>query len=873
MSGQSGGSTQDVIELRVHGVSGTPAEDMLDCPTEFLKQEAGDKYAGFYRCRPCDCDGDDQDSDGPPVKEAYSWGGLTSGSASRALWLLFLPFILINLAHWMLPPSETGRRSARTAVTSLRLLALSLTLTLMLASVQVAVDIVGWQCTAMARCASRLGPLSGLIYASDGVRVAVTALPVALMLVLLLMLGRANPASAGSSGKQPHSTADTQQTRGQESAPPTGMAHGSTKEPPPDSAVETKDNPLTETNFWNPDDSVRRLRACHVMAWASGLGAVVLIAPMRWIEGRPVLWWVCAFLLAVNVLVLAASIAMTWSTPITGRGGPTADQWNERMPVMQWSTVGLLVITLTVVGFSKMAAPQPTHLPGLRYTVYGLLGIQGVTLIVLFVATARCMNMKWLRKGISNLPRALVWPVPQLIQWRRNKPVAVPTGDGWAPTVHGFAAPIVATIAILAAGGFSTGVGLWSAQYLGNPVPSTKAAECLVGFRAKILESPAANVETLFGACPDKKQDQLPVLPADPEVQIATYNAETPLIVPPAYFVAALVFFGLLVSLVAAVALIWLVAVPKWTEEVLAEVQGDYPDEQKHPRILMVARARAIASLTDYAPTILARLTGLAVLTILILGVPFTFIYFRHGFDDVPITVPVLSNLSVASISATAAGIVALAAAAFRNRKQRRVVGILWDVITFWPRANHPLTPPCYAERTVPDLKTQLGYLTAKDDSRLVLSAHSQGSIIAAATLLQEDVRDSDRVALLTFGCPLRRLYGRNFPAYFGKPSLGRLAEKQKNQWLNLWAATDPIGSWVFGEGKPVRPTSLKPLKFTFDLDVIDHRLLDAYSVEPTDRGMEQPTCGHSGFWTRKEYEGAVAALGASGGRADRVGQ
>ena len=186
MSGQSGDSTRDVVELRVHGVSGTPAEDMLDCPTEFLKQEAGDKYAGFYRCRPCDCDGDGHDSDGPPVKEAYSWGGLTSGSATRALWLLFLPFILINLAHWMLPPSETGRRSARAAVTSLRLLALSLSLTLMLASVQVAVDIVGWQCTATARCASRLGPLSGLIYAPDGVRVAVTALPVALMLVAVV---------------------------------------------------------------------------------------------------------------------------------------------------------------------------------------------------------------------------------------------------------------------------------------------------------------------------------------------------------------------------------------------------------------------------------------------------------------------------------------------------------------------------------------------------------------------------------------------------------------------------------------------------------------------------------------------------------------
>lgn len=839
---------------------------MLDCPTEFLTQEAGDRYAGFYRCRPC---GDA--TDGAPVKEAYSWGGLTSGSASRALWLLFLPFILINLAHWMLPPSKTGRRSPGVAVTALRLLALSLTLTLMLASVQVAVDIVGWQCAAMARCSSRLGPLSGLISASDGLRVAVTALPVALMLALLLLLGRANPASAGPDGQQSQASTGVEEAMGagDTAQTPSEKAAGSTKVLPPTPAVVTEDIPMKETNFWNPDDSVKRLRACHVMAWASGLGMVVLMAPVHQIDNWPVLRWACVTLLVVNVVVLVASIAMTWSTRISGRGGPSGDEWNQWMPRMQWTSVGLLVVTLFVVGFAKMGhhppaaglITEPTHLPGLRNTIYGLLIVQFLILLVLFIATARCMNINLLRSASSSSLGALVWPVPQLIRWLRNRPVADAGDDGWTASVHGFGAPIVATIAILAGGGFSTGIGLWSAQYLGNPVTSTAAAQCLVGFREKIMESPAANVQTLFGTCPDKKQDQLPALPAGPEVQIANYDTETPLIVPPAYFVAALVFFGLLVSLGAAVALIWLVVVPKWTEEALSDVGGDYPDEQKHPRILSVARARAIASLTDYAPTLLARLTGLAVLAMLILGVPFTFIYLRHGFDQVPITVPVLSTLSVASISATAAGMVGLAAAAFRNRQQRRVVGILWDVITFWPRANHPLTPPCYAERTVPDLKKQLACLTEKPESRVVMSAHSQGSVIAAATLLQDDV-DTRHVGLLTFGCPLRRLYGRNFPAYFGRHSMDRLAQKQNNTWLNLWARTDPIGGWVLSKGEPVRPTSLEPLRFTFDLGVTDHRLLDAFSLAPAARGKEEPICGHSGFWTREEYEGAVRALG-----------
>jgi hypothetical protein len=862
MSGQPGESTQDAVELRVHGVSGTPAEDMLSCPTEFLKQEAGDKYAGFYRCRPCDCDGDGHNTThGAPVKEAYSWGGLTSGSATRALWLLFLPFILINLAHWMLPPSKTGRRSPRVAVTSLRLLALSLTLTLMLATVQVAVDIVGWQCAAMAGCGGRLGPLSGLIYASDGMRVAVTALPVALMLALLVFLGRANPASAVPTGQQSQAAADSQE------------APGSMKEPTPNAAVVTEDIPLKETNFWDPDDSVKRLRACHVMAWASGLGAVVLMAPVRLVDAWPISRWACAVLLAFNILVLAASIAMTWSTPITGRGGPSADQWTLRMPKMQWATVALLVVTLVVVGFTKMAPhpppanllTEPTHLPGLRYSVYGLLAAQGVILIVLFIATARCMDMNWRRGTVSSILGALVWPVPQLIRRLRGQQVAGAAGDEWAPAVHGFGAPLIATIAILAAGGFSTGVGLWTAQYLGNPVPSTLAARCLVGFRAAILDSPATNVGILLDECAAEKRGQLPALPANPEVQIANYYTETPLIVPPAYFVAALVFFGLLVILVVAALVIWRVVIPRWTKDAVPYVEQDYPKPPPapdDPRVLAVARARAVASLTDCAPTILARLTALAVLAMLSLGVPFTFIYLTVGFKYVPITVPVLSTISVASISATAAGIVALAAAAFRNRQQRRVVGILWDVITFWPRANHPLTPPCYAERTVPDLKKQLACLTAKSGSRVVLSAHSQGSIIAAATLLQEGVSDSRRVALLTFGCPLRRLYGRNFPAYFGRHSMDRLAENQEKRWLNLWARTDPIGAWVLSEGEPARPTSLEPKpSFTFDLDVIDHRLLDASSLNATVRGMDEPICGHSGFWTRTEYEDAVDAL------------
>jgi len=93
-------------ELRVHGVSGTSAETILAHP--LLKRVAGDGRAGFFRRwypggRSADLGARDR-------LEACSWGGLTPGPAARAAWLLLLPLMLLNLAHWMLPavPSDAG---------------------------------------------------------------------------------------------------------------------------------------------------------------------------------------------------------------------------------------------------------------------------------------------------------------------------------------------------------------------------------------------------------------------------------------------------------------------------------------------------------------------------------------------------------------------------------------------------------------------------------------------------------------------------------------------------------------------------------------------------------------------------------------------
>lgn len=87
-----------ITEIRVHGVGGTTPEALLE--QTGVRQVTGDDKAGMFRGA--------IPYPGRTV-EAYSWGGLTARSRSRALWVLLLPFSLINLAGWMVEPP---RRSA-----------------------------------------------------------------------------------------------------------------------------------------------------------------------------------------------------------------------------------------------------------------------------------------------------------------------------------------------------------------------------------------------------------------------------------------------------------------------------------------------------------------------------------------------------------------------------------------------------------------------------------------------------------------------------------------------------------------------------------------------------------------------------------------
>jgi hypothetical protein len=186
-------------------------------------------------------------------------------------------------------------------------------------------------------------------------------------------------------------------------------------------------------------------------------------------------------------------------------------------------------------------------------------------------------------------------------------------------------------------------------------------------------------------------------------------------------------------------------------------------------------------------------------------------------------------------------GLMALGTQAYRNQSVRRVVGIAWDLGTFWPRGGHPLAPPCYAERVVPELVTRTGYLAST--GRVVLSGHSQGSVLVAAAVLQLP-STVDNVALLTYGAPIRRLYGRLFPAYVHDEALTKVNEKVDG-WVNLWRDTDPIGGAV---GQPAR----------------DRRFVDpaGFPIAPGDTAYPEIR-GHSDYIADPAFGATVSELSA----------
>jgi len=280
----------------------------------------------------------------------------------------------------------------------------------------------------------------------------------------------------------------------------------------------------------------------------------------------------------------------------------------------------------------------------------------------------------------------------------------------------------------------------------------------------------------------------------------------------------------------------------------LNETYGERPlDHERRAWLSRIARAEAFSSLANRADLALATLMA----TILFGAIAFYWI--RTFGSGSPLG-------SIGSLPGGLQPIVPLATwigsmlpllglgvmyQSFRDPGTRRRVAILWDIVTFWPRWYHPLAPPPYSARAVPELGVRLERLTS-EGATVSLSAHSQGSVIAASSIARLPDEIAGRIRLLTHGSPLGRLYGKFFPAYFGPGDIKAVHDRVGGRWINLYRTTDAIGGPV-------------------GLTTVDRRCIDPETDERQPGDPLPRVRGHAFYAGSTAYAQAIADLATLG--------
>jgi hypothetical protein len=833
----------DVVELRVHGVSGTPPEELLDRP--LVERVAGDATAGFYRPRlvaermdsypPGD---PAPDVPGPPL-EGYAWGGLTSGAPSRAFWLLLLPFTLINVAP-RTRPADPDPTSAPGAIVAAgrrlwvlwfvcRTLALTLTVVLMCAFAGIGDDLIGWQCDGdTGRCgkAAHSGILKWVVARSTAHRIALgSLLPLAALGLLWLLSHR----TAKRYENVPIALNDA--------ASPVAAMWNSVDRA---DAVEVG---LRSRWMWKNDEPVRRLRALHVqvgIVTVLALVSAVLTTPWKWIDGM------LAIAVAAYAVVALAAPSITAHAAVSGA-------W-QALNYVVWAAIGAATIAtgtwlitnphaldrhlsrcVPVIPDGSAGCRPTGGLPRFDDTLLWLLFVELMLVLVLFVVVA------WAAR-------------------RAGSAVVVGT-PGPRVALGGLGSVVLALVGVFLASVFTASAYLYAATWLhtGSLKPS-------------------------FG-----------------EISAISRHFT----VPEAILDAALAF-----AVSVGVLLVVTVGVATWAAFSLLHVTpttppiapgafaSDYPNltsPDDDARTTAVLRALWIGRIVDLAAPILGYLMLAGALLAYAAG---GILFAEHAFGarraarwlinaaDPQHPDRYRGFFAPSSLQGTGAYLavmfllllVALGAAAFRLGPTRRSVGILWDLASFWPRLAHPLAAPCYAERTVPDLLSRIRWHTSSGRG-VVLAAHSQGTVISAAAVMQLHTDDEltpaaatlPRMGLLTFGCVLRRLYGPFFPAYFGPPAMEEVRIALINndgdqRWRNLWRYSDYLGGAVASGPPPAvqpvwaptgpDPDPAGPGGLHLDLHLVD----PIFRIQPGNTVPPSPL-RHSAFWMVREFPQAVVLV------------
>ncbi|MFU8852823.1 hypothetical protein ACNAW0_17820 [Micromonospora sp. SL1-18] len=389
---------------------------------------------------------------------------------------------------------------------------------------------------------------------------------------------------------------------------------------------------------------------------------------------------------------------------------------------------------------------------------------------------------------------------------------------------------------------------------LGTPVVAALSVSIAAAFTATLVFRIADQLDR--GYIPD------PIRPSPP-----SYG---PLEPPVAYWWAALAGFTALVIVAVSAAATF--GLSRWRRRALAAriVKQDYPNAPSTAmaQIRLVRKTIARSEVTEELGPMLVvffvvAALGLATVALDLLGIGPTELAARLGrHGGAGLLAAYVTDAGIWVISLLVVGLVLLGYRAYRSREARRLVAVLWDLGTFWPRTVHPFAPPCYAARAVPELAKRVSALAARGP--VVISGHSHGSVLAAATILQLPEATLPRVALLTHGCPLRRIYARLYPAYLGDQRLCELGDRLDWRWHNLWRDTDPIGGPLFDHTRGAQPSG-DPAARSVDIRLRDPR---AVTIDSDDT-VPPPVERHWPYHTQPEYQAAVRELAGRAGQAD----
>ncbi|MBA2338101.1 MAG: hypothetical protein H0V96_10165 [Acidimicrobiia bacterium] len=860
----------DIVELRIHGVGGGTAQQLLGDDVVPIG-DAADDLAGFWE--------DPTPAGGPPrTRQIYSWGGFSGRNFTRAFWLLLLPFSVINMAGWMVDPAA-GPRLTALQRGLVRLIASAETVLLMTWLGAIAFD------------AFDTSPL--------GIRLAWSS---GAMLAVLVVIAIASKRSARYEdfGTLPSEEADAV-------------------------AAADDDLGLGDPEFWRTAPVIEALRHSEFAVAAATVAFLPAVSLWRLTDAPvPMALAVASILLASTALAVAiarttgptaamlgaagwllagAGMLTALTTDLPAPGTDLDGLW-AAAPLWVLAVAGVLVVLLAAVEcLAWVRRHGDAVISAGGWTIASRRGAMliiatGVALVVVSNVDGDGPGLWWMLAAVTVV--AVGYPAGVALTTRRrfdgvtflllavagmglllvHRADGELTAIGWFPVAIGVAAvayPAVVTalisrgtfdgvicgILVVVAGLLAAGAnGLW---WLGVGFGTglfavTAFAE--TGRRDRFRWLPVTTVSTLsllLLAATYAGLSRIGHAWLGPATELPTGHG----------WITAM--FAAVVLAVGSGAIVYLLhrRHEVWPWE---RVVSEYPDAPEPCRSTMTAaagRRRAVSDLTfsiDVVITLITGMTGLALLALL--GRADRPAMDLWSLDRIHLALTASPWPRSWSWLATGGAVVGAAfpvlaiaalALSIRYGAIRRKVGVVWDVGTFWPRRFHPLAPPAYAERAVPELATHVANLTVHRG--VVVAGYSQGSVLGLAAAMQLGEADPHRLALLAYGSPLGRYYRRFWPAVFGDGICAGLAGSWRaggggeERFCNAYRLSDPIAGAVFtGPDEQIGVTDT-------DLDT-DLRLPDP-RWPGTTAGCPRPM-GHFRYEADPEVAAALDVLGAT---------